>query len=314
MIFSNRVLLSLLLFVVTACTPTLLPVTPSPTLTLTPTVTSSPTAILIPTATPTPIPPLKLKPHWPQQVTSLPPSRVEVDLIPPPGVDVRAVITAVVFAPGLETYATLDLQHQGNDRYVSADPLNLPLEPQVGDWLIVFHVQSDLVVSGNRALTFRALPPPYRILTDTLPAGVVLRVPESFTQAEASGDAWAGRYVWRSCEKGGSEACSEVGEVSLFWAPGPTEPLQFSTAVMMLEATYDADAPPAVTENELIDWQGRAAFLFQELWPGYQGGPGEAWVIRSDDDWLYVLRIRAVGEDAIPDLVRQVAETFAFID
>jgi hypothetical protein len=83
---------------------------------------------------------------------------------------------------------------------------------------------------------------------------------------------------------------------------------------MILESTYDPEHPPALLATEELQWQGRSAFRFTEEWPGYQGGPAEAWVIHSDDHWLYVLRIRAVGEDTIPTLVREVGETFAFLE
>jgi hypothetical protein len=105
-----------------------------------------------------------------------------------------------------------------------------------------------------------------------------------------------------------------LGEVALWWAPGPTEALYYNTALVMLEATYDPENTPAIVATETQEWQGRAAFLFHEQWPGYAGGPAEAWVIRDADNWLYVLRMRAVGEDAIPSLARQVGETFTFVE
>ena len=82
----------------------------------------------------------------------------------------------------------------------------------------------------------------------------------------------------------------------------------------MLEATQDMDSPPAVANVEEGELQGRTAFFFQETWPGYDGGPAEALVVQDDDFWLYVLRIRSVGGDAIPVLMQDVGETFAFVD
>jgi hypothetical protein len=69
-----------------------------------------------------------------------------------------------------------------------------------------------------------------------------------------------------------------------------------------------------VTSSEEIEWQGRTAFRFHETWPGPEGGPAEALVVQGPDYWLYVLRIRALGGDVIPDLTREVGETFAFAD
>ncbi|MBE9471183.1 MAG: hypothetical protein IMY75_03615, partial [Chloroflexi bacterium] len=44
--------------------------------------------------------------------------------------------------------------------------------------------------------------------------------------------------------------------------------------------------------------------------------PAEALVVQGPDYWLYVLRVRAVGSesDVIPPLLRQVWETFAFVE
>ena len=111
----------------------------------------------------------------------------------------------------------------------------------------------------------------------------------------------AGGRVWRY---GG-------GEVSLWWAPGPVEPLLLNNAVVMLEATHDPSAVPQVLGVEETEWQGQTAFLFQEDWPGANGGPAEALVIQGPDHHLYVLRVRATGGEVIPSLLRQVWETFA---
>jgi hypothetical protein len=37
-------------------------------------------------------------------------------------------------------------------------------------------------------------------------------------------------------------------------------------------------------------------------------------VVQGPDYWLYVLRVRTLGGEAIPPLLRQVWETFSFIE
>jgi len=305
--------LGLVLILAACATP---PSVPTATLSLPPTatLTSTPTATPTLTPTPTPLPPLQLSLHLPEVASALPPARLEVSLAAPPGVVPSAIVAATVFEPGTVLYGTYELLSLGGERYVSTTPLQLPLEPRSGDWLVVVDVRSDLPVVGHHAGLFRAAPLPYRVLSETLPSGVMLRVPEIFVEVERQGDAWAGNGVWRSCERDTMVLCPGVGEVGLWWAPGPTEPLTSNTALVMLEATYPAERPPALLATEEAQWQGRPAFRFTEEWPGYMGGPAETWVIQGDDRWLYVLRMRAVGEDAIPTLVREVGETFAFLE
>jgi hypothetical protein len=131
-----------------------------------------------------------------------------------------------------------------------------------------------------------------------------MRVPREFVEAVAQGDRWAGGRVWQHGD----------GEVALWWAPGPAEPLLLSTAVVMLEATHDPDAPPSVLDVEEREWQGQTAFLFHEDWPGADGGPAEALVVQGSDYWLHVLRVRARGSESVPPLLRQVWETFALVE
>jgi hypothetical protein len=104
------------------------------------------------------------------------------------------------------------------------------------------------------------------------------------------------------------------GEIALWWAPGPVEALLLNNAVVLVESTYDLGAPAQVQSVEETEFQGRKAFLFQESWPGTNGGPSEAMVVQGDDYQLYVLRVRAIGGESIPPLLRQVGETFTFVE
>ena len=159
------------------------------------------------------------------------------------------------------------------------------------------------MVRGKRTLPFQPSPIRFREMADILPAGVDLWIPEDFVETTAQGDQVAGGRVWRY---GG-------GEVSAWWAPGPTKPLRYSNAVSMAEATYGIDAP-AVSRFEEIEWQGRTAFLFHEEWPGEEGGPGKTLVVQKPDFWLYAVQVRATGGETIPQLLEQVWETFAFVE
>ncbi len=288
-----------------ACASAAPPPTPTPTLAPTPTLTPSPTPIPSPTPTATPIPPLALTIRWPEQVSALQPATIEVELVPPPGVSVTATVSAAVLDPEESLPCWLsDLTLREGNRYTAEEPLQLPLEPLEGDWRLVVYVQSTLSVEGERALVFRPVPIPFRDLIGVLPAGVNIRVPRDFVEAAAHGDQWAGGRVWRYGD----------GEVALWWAPGPVEPLLLNNAVVMLEATHDPDEPPHVLGVEETEWQGQTAFLFHEDWPGTNGGPAEALVVQGPDYWLYVLRVRTTGGEHIPLLMRQVWETFTFAE
>ncbi|GAG20068.1 unnamed protein product, partial [marine sediment metagenome] len=206
--------------------------------------------------------------------------------------------------PEAQTYGTFDLRWQEGSRYVSDLPLQLPFDPLPGHWWLIVHIETGLLVTGERALGFEPTPIDFRVLTDTLPTGVTMRVPEAFDEVTAQGDQWAGGRAWQY----------DGGEVALWWAPGPTEELLLNNAVVMLEATHDAENPPEVLSVEQTEWQSRTAFLFRETWPGYKGGPSEVWVIQDEDFWLYVLRVRAVGGESIHTLVREVGATLTFVD
>ncbi|MEE8390944.1 MAG: hypothetical protein V3S14_09150, partial [Anaerolineae bacterium] len=236
--------------------------------------------------------------------SALEPVFVEVELVPPPGISVTATARASVAGPGGQPHWSFDLTPQERNRYVAVEPLEFPLELPEGDWLLVVHVQSSLNVAGKRYLVFRPDPIYFRDLTDVLPAGVNVRVPQDFVEAVVEGDQWAGGRVWRLGN----------AEIALWWAPGPAEPLLFNNAVMMLEATHDPDDLSTVLDVEETEWQGQTAFLFHEDWPGADGGLAEALVIQGPDRWLYVLRIRTMDGKDIPLLLRQVQETFTFAE
>jgi hypothetical protein len=293
------------LLLLAACIPT----TPPPTLAVTyvPTVTPTPDSTLAPMPTITPTPPLVLTIHWPAMVSALQPTRIEVELVPPPGIAVPATARATVLNPVFRPYQDFDLISQDGNLYVSEVLLRLPLEPAPGDWWLAVDVKSELEVEGKRTRSFQPAPVPYRDLTGLLPPVANLRVPQDFAEVQVKGDSTAGGRVWRY-----EDEASPYGEVALWWAPGPHKLLSLNTAVVMLEATHRADAP-TVTATEETEFQGQTAFRFHETWPVPEGGPAEALVVQGPDHWLYALRIRALGGEAIPTLMREVGETFAFV-
>lgn len=299
----------LVIFVLTACgtpavpaVPTALPTTPA--LTATP----APTWTPIPTPTPTPIPPARLTIDWPASVSPLNPAPLAVSLMPPAGTSVNATITATVMDPEAQIYRTFALTDRQGVRYSAPEGLMLPFQPLPGYWWLIVHVDADLPIVGEPALSFVPEPVPVRDLAEILPAAVTLQVPQAFAEAVAQGDVVAGGRVW----------IYGRGEVGLWWAPGPAEVLTVSNALVLLEATHAADgrfdAPPALSEALPAKVQGAPAFEFPEVWPGSAGGPGRSWVIQGADHTLYVLRVRALGSDAIPALHAEVAQTFGFVE
>lgn len=293
------------LLLLTACNPASPP--PTPAFTYVPTFTPMPDPTPAPTPTITPIPPLVLSIHWPATVSALRPTRVEVELAPPPGIAVSAKVHASVKDPDLRLYQDFDLIPQDGNLYVSEDLLRLPLEPPPGDWRLVIDVESELEVEGKRSKFFQPAPVLYRDLTGLLPPVAGLHVPQDFVEVQVQGDLTAGGRVWRY-----EDEATPHGEVALWWAPGPHKFLSLNTAVVMLEATYGADMP-TVTATEETEFQGQTAFRFHEMWPDPEGGPAEALVVQGPDYWLYVLRVRALGGSDIPKLMREVGETFAFV-
>ncbi|MGC9396578.1 MAG: hypothetical protein ACP5J4_17170 [Anaerolineae bacterium] len=296
-----------ILILLTACgTQTPPPPTGTPTSTLTPTATFTPVPTWTPTLTPTPtpIPPLIVNVTWPEEVSALEPPLLIADVTLPQGITADIAMSAKIYDPTMSVTTTFDLVQQSGRRYVAPAPFQLSLDTPAGHWWLVAHVETELDVVGERMLPFKSVPIEFRTLTETLPSGVNMRIPLAFTEAVAQGDPYAGGRVWRYGN----------GEIALWWAPGPTEALLLNNAVVMLEATHDLDAPPEAEVVEETEWQGQTAFLFQEQWPGREGGPAKTWVIQGSNYWLYVLRIRAVGVDPIPPLLEEIAATFAFAE
>lgn len=211
---------------------------------------------------------------------------------------------ATVYDPAAKVYSTFDFTRESDKRYVSTTPLRLSLNAPAGYWWLIVEVKTTVDVIGERVLPFKPAPIEFRVLTDTLPAGAMLRVPVAFTEVITQGDQYAGGRVWQY----------DQGEIALWWAPGPTEALLLNNAVVMLEATHDPEAPPEVELVEETKWQGRTAFRFQEQWPGSVGGPAAAWVIQDENYWLYALRARAVSVETIPALIEETATTFTFVE
>ncbi len=279
-------------------------VVPTWTASLDPPLTSSPTLPPSPSPTATPIPPLEVNIHWPEQVSALEPVFVQVELIPPPGVQVTATVRASVTGPGGKPRRSFDLLPQEGNQYVAQEPVQFPFESPEGNWLLVIYVQSVLDVTGKRHIAFVPDSIAVRDLTDVLPPGVNMRVPQDFVEIVAEGDPWSGGRVWRFGD----------AEIALWWAPGPAELLLFNNATVMLETTYSPNALPNVLDVEGTEWQGQTAFLFREDWSEAGGGTAEALVIQGPDRWLYVLRVRTWNDEGIPLLLRQVRETFTLFE
>jgi len=289
--------LILILLLISGCTPAT-PVTPTPTLapTLTPTATLTPS----PTPTATPIPPLTLAIEWPERVSAVEPAVVIAALIPPPGITTNALLDAAVFDPTGEVFAAFDLLPRPDHRYSASAPLQLPLDPLTGTWRIEINVTSTQEISGAHTLAFEPAPIAFYDLEMALPPGASIRVPEAFYESIVQGTPYAGGRVWHY----------EGGELSLWWAPGPAEPFQYQSAIVLLEATHPPGEPPTIRDFQETQWGERPALYFEENWPSFTGGPAEAWVIQGRDYWLYVLRIRSTEGDAIPTLLREVGATF----
>ena len=276
-----------------------------------PSPTPIPTWTPTPVPTATPIPPAHVEAQLPGAISPLVPVPVEAVFVAPPGVAAGVRIDATVMDPEAGVYATFELSERDGDLYRSPEVLQFPLEPLSGYWWLIVHAETQLPVEGTPALFFEIEPVTYRDLTGTLPSGVTLSVPVVFRDVVTQGNQQAGGRVWQHRD----------GEVGLWWAPGPTEALLLSNALVALEATYAADRDargrsdgvPAPVELFETEWQGQPAFEFPETWPGSDGGPGRAWVIQSPDDWLYILRVRALGRETLPPLHTEVVNTFAFV-
>jgi hypothetical protein len=268
-------------------TPILVTPTPAPTATPTPTPTATPT--------PTPIPPLALTIRQPTGDTpSLPYEFIKVEIRPPAGVSVSPRAQAMVVDPSGSIYQHFDLVPEVGHQYRSLTPLRLPLMPITGTWRVVVAVESTLPVTGAQKATFEPAPPAFHDLSGVLPEETAIQIPEIFAEVETTGDAWAGKRVWRY----------EGGEIGLWWAPGPVEPLAENTAQVMWEATW-GDDPPLLHAIEVTTWDATPAFHFIE-----ESKQGEGWVMQDASYRLYALRVRAIDGPNIPALMHEVAATF----
>lgn len=285
--------------------PTLTPsATATATATATPTPTPTPTAT--PTPTPTPIPPLYLTIEFPRPVTALEPVPIRVLIEEPAGIDTRLRVSARVIDAQDQLYTTFEMARAGQEGWWSADEmLQLPLEPEPypGVWHLIIDAEAALPIKGYRDRVFTPQRVPYHVLTDTLPLRAELRVPQAFTEVAAQGDPVAGLRTWRYRD------C----EITLAWAPGPTERLFGDNALVMAEALYDPQHEISVETSEELVWEEWAAFLFYELWGGSKKStPAETLVVQGPNYQLYALRIRAQSQDKIHPLCRDVRATLGF--
>ncbi len=296
---------------VATLTASVTPGPPAPTATYTPAPTATPTNT--PTPTPTPMPPVRLSIEFPKPVTALEPVTWRVLIEEPPGIDAHVSASARVIDAQDELYATFEMVPEGREGWwVPVGALQLPLEPEPypGVWHLIIDAEADLRIKGYRDRVFTPQRVPYHVLTETLPSGVELHVPEAFAELAAQGDQVAGLRSWsyRDCQ------------VMLAWAPGPTERLLRDNALVMVEATYPTGDPQyEITlkdEGEEMAWgeEEWTAFLFQERWKGTnKSTPAETLVVQGPDYRLYALRIRAQNENEIHPLCRDVRNTFGFI-
>ena len=205
---------------------------------------------------------------------------------------------------GLPRWQFFDLVPGEGNLFAARNPLILPLAPSTGDWQLKVEVQSALPVEGDRTVIFQPDPIPFRDMTDVLPTGANIRIPQMFVESMSQGDQTAGARAWRY----------EGGEVSLWWAPGPTEPLLLNNAVVMLETTHDSAKPPQVLSVKEIEWEGQTAFLFQEDWSGAGDGLAKTMVAQGPGYQLYVLRVRTTDSEPLPTILHQVRETFTLVE
>jgi hypothetical protein len=228
----------------------------------------------------------------------------------PPGIDAHVSAHARVIDAQDQLYATFDMVPEGREGWwAPIQALQLPLEPEPypGVWHLIIDAEADLRIRGYRDRVFTPQRVPYHVLTTTLPVGVELRVPQAFAQVAAQGDQFAGLRAWsyRDCE------------LTLAWAPGPTEPLRGDTARVLVEATYNPEYEIDITASEQIEWgkDERTAFLYNERWKGEtKTTPAEALVVQGPDYLLFALRIRARTQNQIHSLCQDVRGTFGFVE
>jgi len=285
--FGTLALLSIL--IATGCTGTDGPLSPI----ALPTAPPSPTLPPSPPPTPSPLPPVPLTVNFPVSVSALNEVAVAVEL---PGLaerDPAARVWARVTDPNYRLWWESDLEPAGEGRYTAPSPLHLPLVSPPGEWRLMVFVEAATPVEGEQTVRFRPDPVTLWDLEGQVREGVTLRVPKAFDAAWVEGDGVAGGRVW-------ARAGEEVG---LWWIPGPTEPLTQDTARMVVEATHPPEGSVEVLEVEPVEWAGLPGFRFDEQWPE---GPAEALVVQGPDRWLYLLRVRAVGEGALSPLLLDI--------
>jgi hypothetical protein len=246
--------------------------------------------------------------EFPKPVTALEPVPIRVLVEEPPDVQADVDLSARVIDAQDQLYATIDMSPEGRDGWwVGKEELQLPLEPEPypGVWHLIIDVDANLPVQGYRDRVFTPQRVPYHALTDTLPSGVRLRVPQAFAETAAQGDLTAGLRTWsyRDCE------------VSLAWTPGPTEQLLVDNALVMAQALHEPGREISLEASEAISWGAGewTAFVFYELWRGTgQSSPAETLVVQGPGYWLYALRIRAQAQGEVHSLCRDVRATLDF--
>jgi len=232
--------------------------------------------------------------HFPETVSALEGVTVTVEL---PGLaqrDPGARVWAQVFPPGSrEPVWESPLETAGDGMYVSARPVYFSLETVPGDWRLFVDVQSPVPVRGGRWVRFRQEPVPLWDLTGQVPGEVSVPVPQPFVPIQQEGDLVAGGRMW---QRGGER-------IELWWAPGPVGVLTLDTAQMLEEATFPIMGTVEVTSVEAVARGKRSGFLFREKWTD---GPAEALLLQGSSQYLYLLRVRVSGRDALTPLLREI--------
>lgn len=260
--------------------------------------TPVPTEIATPTLTPTatPLPPVLLTVRWPAHVSPLRDLVLEVDA---PGLqqrDPEARLWARVFDPVYRLWWMGDLYPLDDDTFAARRAIHLPLDLPSGEWTLRVSVLSTAPVTGELTLHFVPEPVALRDLRTEVRKGISLPVPRAFVTVHAEGDEIAGARIWQG-----------VGEVGLWWTPGPAEPLTEDTARVLLDATHPDDVDVGLVAAESVSWYGTEGFRFSERWPQ---GPAETLVLQGSDRWLYALRIRSLDGPVIPPLLWDIQAGF----